>query len=159
MKNFLFLISILLIFSYASSQDKNLMDERFQKLSWIIDRWISPRGESITYENWNKVDDTTFSGESHTIENGDTVFTEQLRIEKIGNDVFYTAIVKHNPGPVHFKLVELCETKAVFSNPEHDFPSRIIYMLKDDGSLYARIEGKNKKGEEVNGEFFYTRAR
>jgi hypothetical protein len=159
MKNFLFLIFILLIFSHTSSQDKNLMDERFQKLSWIIDRWISLPGESITYENWSKVDDTTFSGESHTVKNGDTVFTEQLRIEKIDDDVYYTAIVKHNPAPVHFKLVELCETKAVFENPEHDFPNRIIYMLKDDGSMYARIEGKNKKGEEVNGEFFYTRAR
>ncbi len=159
MKKFLFLIFILLIFSFTSSQDKNSMDERFQKLSWIIDRWISPPGESITYENWVKIDDSTFSGESHTVENGDTVFSEQLRIEKIGDDVYYTAIVKHNPGPVHFKLVELGENKAVFENPEHDFPNRITYMLKDDGSLYARIEGKNKKGEEVTGEFFYTRAR
>jgi hypothetical protein len=143
----------------ASSQNKNTDSNPFEKLSWIVDRWISPLGESITYENWVRVDDTTFSGESHTIKDGDTVFTEQLKIEKIGDDIYYTAVVKHNPGPVHFKLVELGENKAVFENPKHDFPNRIIYMLKDDGTLYARIEGKNKKGEDAAGEFFYTRAR
>jgi hypothetical protein len=135
------------------------MDEKFKKLSWIVDSWISPPGESITYENWTKIDDTTFSGESHTIKNGDTVFSEQLKIEKISDDVYYTAIVKHNPGPVHFKLVELGENKAVFENAKHDYPNRIVYELKDDGSLYARIEGKNKKGEDVIGEFIFTRAR
>jgi hypothetical protein len=146
------------------SQDNNTDSNPFDKLSWIADRWISMPGESmpgvsITYENWVRLDDTSYSGESHTVNNGDTVFIEQLKIEKIGDDIFYTAIVEHNPGPVHFKLVELDLNKAVFENLEHDFPNRIIYMLKKDGSLYARIEGRNKKGEEVTGEFFYTRAR
>lgn len=140
-------------------QNKNAVSDTFEKLSWIEDNWISPQDGSIIYENWVRVDDSAYSGESYTVKNGVTVFTEKLKIEKIGDDIFYTAVVAHNPGPVHFKLVELDENKAVFENPEHDFPNRIIYMLKDDGLLYARIEGKNKKGEEVTGEFFYTRAR
>lgn len=156
----LFTLTLLfLLFTMVFSQDKNIDSNPFEKLSWIADRWISPPGESITYENWVRLDDTTYSGESHNVINGITVFAEQLKIEKIGDDIFYTAVVEHNPGPVHFKLVEFNENKAVFENPEHDFPNRIIYMLKDDGSLYARIEGKNKKGKEVIGEFFYTRVR
>lgn len=153
----------------AFSQDNNTDSNPFDKLSWIADRWISMPGEnmqgesipgeSITYENWVRLDDTAYTGESYTVKKGDIVFTEQLKIEKIGDDIFYTAIVEHNPAPVHFKLVELDLNKAVFENPEHDFPNRIIYMLKKDGSLYARIEGRNKKGEEITGEFFYTRAR
>ena len=159
MKTFFTLILLSLLFTMVSSQDKNTDLNPFEKLSWIVDRWISAPGESITYENWVKLDDTTFSGKSHTIKNGDTVFTEQLKIEKIGDEIYYTAVVKHNPDTVHFKLVELGENKAVFENPEHDFPNRIIYMLKADGTFYARIEGKNKKGEDAAGEFFYTRAR
>jgi hypothetical protein len=143
----------------AYSQDKNTDSNPFDKLSWIVDKWISQYGESITYENWVRLDDTTYSGESHTVRNGDTVFTEQLKIEKIGDDIFYTAVVEHNPGPVNFKLIKCEDNKAVFENPEHDFPNRIIYMLRDDGSLYARIEGKNKKGKKVYSEFFYTRVR
>jgi len=150
---------IFLIYTMAYSQDKNIDSNPFDKLNWIVDKWISTPGESITYENWVRLDDITYSGESHTIRNGDTVFTEQLKIEKVGDDIFYTAIVEHNPGPVSFKLIELEDNKAIFENPEHDFPNRIIYMLKDDGLLYARIEGKNKKGKEVYSEFFYTRVR
>ena len=154
-----FTLALILLCTMTYSQDKNIDSNPFDKLNWIVDKWISPPGESITYENWVRLDDTTYSGESRTVKDGDTVFTEQLKIEKIGDDIFYTAIVEHNPGPVSFKLIELEDNKAVFENPEHDFPNRIIYMLKDDGSLYSRIEGKNKKGEEVKDEFLYTRAR
>jgi hypothetical protein len=34
--------------------------------------------------------------------------------------------------------------KAVFENPQHDFPQRIIYRLEKDGSLAAAIEGMSK---------------
>jgi Domain of unknown function (DUF6265) len=159
LKWFCVLLIFFLFISMSDSQDKNTIENPIEKLSWIVDRWVSNDEESITYENWEMEDDTTFSGESYTVKNGDTVFNEQLKIEKIAEDVYYTAIVKHNPDPVHFKLVELGENKVVFENPEHDFPNKIMYMLKKDGSLYARIEGKNKKGEDVTGEFFYKRAR
>jgi hypothetical protein len=159
MKMFFISALLFLLFAMAYSQDKNTDSNPFDKLSWIVDKWISPPGESITYENWVRIDDTAYSGESHSVINGITVFAEQLKIEKIGGDIFYTAVVEHNPGPVYFKLIELDTNKAVFENPEHDYPNRIIYMLKDDGSLYAKIEGKNKKGKEVYSEFFYTRAR
>lgn len=42
---------------------------------------------------------------------------------------------------VAFKLVRNGPREAVFENPEHDFPQRIIYRLESDGALFARIEG------------------
>jgi hypothetical protein len=156
MKLLLFAVIFQLTFPMASSQYKN---NPFEKLSWIADRWVCKDGENVTYENWVKSGDTLFSGESYTVRDGDTVFTEQLKIEKLGDDVFYTAIVKHNPGPVSFKLVELDDNKAVFENPEHDFPNRITYELRDNSVLYARVEGKNKNDEDAAIEFFYTRVR
>jgi hypothetical protein len=41
-------------------------------------------------------------------------------------------------------MVELGDSRAVFENPEHDFPKRIIYRLTPDGSLNARVEGIEK---------------
>jgi hypothetical protein len=41
-------------------------------------------------------------------------------------------------------LIKLQSREAVFENPEHDFPRRIIYRLEPDGSLFARIEGMPK---------------
>jgi hypothetical protein len=129
------------------------------KLNWVLDKWVGEGNGGTMYESWVKTDDNLFKGDAYTIRNGDTVFTESLKIEKVGDDIFYVATVAHNPGPVSFKLVGLSDNEAVFENPEHDFPNRIIYTLRDDGSLYARIEGKNKKGVEKIGEFFFKKAR
>lgn len=143
----------------AISQDKNISESSFGKLGWLVDRWIYTEGKDITYENWAKTNDSLYSGESYTVRDGDTVFNEQLKIEKMGNDVFYTAIVKHNPGPVSFRMVELGDNKVVFENPERDFPARITYELRDNSMLYAKAEGKNKNGKATAFELFYTRAR
>jgi len=143
----------------ALSQDKNVTESPLEKLDWIIDRWIYTDSKEITYENWVKTNDSLYSGETYTVRDGDTVFNERLKIEKAGDDVLYTAIVKHNPGPVNFKLVELGDNKAVFENPEHDFPTRITYELRENSILYAKAEGKNKNGEATEFELFYARAR
>ena len=42
--------------------------------------------------------------------------------------------------PVPFRLVEASAQRAVFANPEHGFPARIVYWREGD-ELLARIEG------------------
>lgn len=114
-----------------------------QKLSWIIDRWVSTQGESISYEHWEKTSETLFTGGSETIKNGDTIFAEKLKIELIEGNIYYIADVSHNPAHVKFKLTRLTDTEAVFENPEHDFPQKITYK-HIEGSLHASIEGPGK---------------
>ena len=48
--------------------------------------------------------------------------------------------------------------KAVFENPAHDFPQRILYWLDGAGALHARIEGP-QDGKAVGEEWVWTRAR
>lgn len=114
------------------------------KLSWIVDRWISKEGASTSYEHWEKTSDVLFTGGSETVKNGDTVFAEKLKIEVIDGSIYYIADVSHNPEPVKFKLTYVTETEAVFENPQHDFPKKITYMLVE-GKLHASIEGPSKK--------------
>lgn len=143
----------------AQFHENNISEDPFEKLNWIVDNWIYKDGDNITYENWIKENDSLLIGESYTVRNSDTVFSEQLKIERIEGDVYYTAVVKHNPGPVRFMLVELGDNKAVFENPEHDFPNRIIYELRDNSVLHAKVEGKDKNGRAASLELFYKRVR
>ena len=79
-----------------------------------------------------------------------------MRIELLDSNIFYTVYVEHNKREVSFKLIKITTDKAVFENPEHDFPTRIIYMKKDKNTLHARIEGiRNGKKDAVD--FFITR--
>ena len=129
-----------------------------EKLEWIIDRWGNTSDGTSVYESWERVNDSLFKGESKTVKDDKIIFSEKLSIEKIGDNIFYTADVKHNPEPVHFKLINLTDTSATFENPEHDFPQRIIYELRNNTTLYARIEGKVKDKIESS-EFIMDRLR
>jgi hypothetical protein len=59
---------------------------------------------------------------------------------------------------VSFKLVKVNPSQAIFENPQHDFPQRIVYQRLIDGSLYASLEGvENGKPKRI--EFAMKRAR
>ena len=85
-------------------------------------------------------------GMSRTLANEKASEYEFLQIRQQGADIFYVAKPSGQP-EASFKLIRGSNREAVFENPEHDFPQRIIYRLQPDGSLLARIEGKNKNSE------------
>lgn len=45
----------------------------------------------------------------------------------------------------------------VFENPDHDFPTRIIYRLAEDGRLHAQVEGR-ENGVDRAAEWVFERA-
>jgi hypothetical protein len=150
----LFIFFIIIFVSMANSQSNRKMEE----LLWIVDNWVNAEGETVSYEHWEKVNDSLYEGGSETIKNGDTVFSEKLKILKENDDIFYVADVKHNPAPVYFKLTYSGTNKAVFENPEHDFPRKITYEI-ENGNLHAYIEGPSKKGSWKKVDFYFTRRR
>jgi Domain of unknown function (DUF6265) len=78
---------------------------------------------------------------------GKSVFFEYLRIESRGSDIYYVAHPKARTPGTDFKLTRLTRQEAVFENPAHDFPKRIIYRKSGDGKLSARIEGDGTEKE------------
>ena len=58
--------------------------------------------------------------------------------------------------PTRFTLVESSARRAVFANPAHDFPQRILYWLDDAGALHARVEGP-KGGKTVGMEWTWRK--
>ena len=57
-----------------------------------------------------------------------------------------------------FRAKEITPSSVIFENPEHDFPQRMIYLSKPDGSLLGRIEGTNK-GKQQAYDYPMTKAR
>jgi hypothetical protein len=82
-------------------------------------------------------------GMARTIVRDKTTEFEFLKIEQRENGIFYVASPQGRPG-TDFKLTRLSGTEAVFENPQHDFPKRIIYSKKADGSLVATIDAGEK---------------
>ena len=82
-------------------------------------------------------------GVGRTIVGDKTVGFEFLRIEQRVDGIYYVA--SPNGGPTtDFKMTRLIGQEVVFENPEHDFPKRIIYRKKSDGSLVASVDAGEK---------------
>ena len=80
-----------------------------------------------------------------------------MRIHQEADGLYFTA-QPSGQAQATFKLIRLRDNVAIFENPKHDFPQRVIYGLNADGSLRARIEGV-KNGKQRGIDFPFARAK
>jgi len=110
------------------------------ELSWISGRWQSAGGRAQVEEHWTQPAGGSMLGMSRTVAGDKTVEFEYLRIEQRDDGIYYVAHPKARCPGTDFKLTRLSGQEAVFENPQHDFPKRIIYRRAED-SLTATIDG------------------
>ncbi len=125
-------------------------------VAWLARAWVGTRssGSSIE-ERWSPPLGGAMLGVSRTVARGRMSAFEYLRIVERDGGLVYVA----QPGggaETEFVLTELAADRAVFDNPRHDYPKRIVYELSADGGLTATI-GFLKGGSPRR--FEYTRER
>lgn len=131
-------------------------------LSLIAGNWSMPGGEKpedgLIVESWVKVNDTVYAGKSYEVINGDSTLTETIELVKKGTDIFYipTVVAQNNQQPVSFRLTKTEGNKFTFENPQHDFPTTIVYDFQNDSTLKASVSG-TINGEIRAMDFFYQR--
>ena len=112
------------------------------ELGWITGDWqTTSRGCARIEEHWTTPDGLSMLGMGRTVAGGKTVEFEYLRIEQRVDAIYYVAHPKARCPGTDFKLTSLSTREAVFENPQHDFPKRVIYRKNPDGSLTASIDG------------------
>lgn len=110
-------------------------------MAWLSGAWTGTRGSQgqITFEErWSPPLGGSMLATSRTVSRGRMSAFEFLRIVEREGGLVYIA----QPGgrtPTEFVLTELGDTRAVFENPRHDFPQRIVYELSPEGRLTASI--------------------
>jgi hypothetical protein len=119
-----------------------------RELAFLAGCWEMRGAQQVIEEQWMKPAGDTMLGSSRTIRGEKTVFYEQVLLHKKEGEVFYTVRLAGRPDTTSFRLVKSTGSEAVFENPDHDFPRRIIYRKEADG-LFARIEGVQKGKEHA----------
>ena len=108
-------------------------------LSWISGNWAGTRSTGSTFEErWSPPKGGAMLATSRSVNARGQMFAfEYLRImEKEGGLVY---VAQPNGGTAtEFVMTEFSSKKAVFENPRHDFPKKIVYELTD-GGLTATI--------------------
>ncbi len=129
---------------------------RIEDLAFLAGSWRM-EGPPAIEEHWTKPAGGTLIGMGRVSGDGRTFFFEYLRIEKRADGIFYVAQPKGG-AKTDFRLVQLAPGEAVFENPQHDFPKRILYRRLDGDRLLARTEGDGTEKEKP-AEFLYQRAK
>lgn len=140
MSKFIRIFCFLLLISCSTQNDQL---PNFLALRGEWQRIDNEDDQAISKELWRLMKDGSLSGLGLTIENGDTIFVERLKILQDGVEVYYQADVSHNPEPVKFKWNQQMPNWQ-FENPDHDFPKVIKYVLEGD-TLKVEIAGDGKK--------------
>ena len=123
-------------------------------MAWLAGAFVGTRGAAGAVsieERWSPPLGGAMLGVSRTVSRGKMTAFEFLRIVERDGGLVYIA----QPGgvpPTEFVLTELGGTRAVFENPRHDFPQRIVYELSAEGVLSASI-GYVKGGRPQRFEF------
>ena len=107
-------------------------------MAWLADAWTGTNRSSSIEERWSPPKGGAMLGVSRTVKGDKMVGFEYLRIVEREDGLVYVA----QPGgssPTEFVLTELDSQRAVFVNPRHDYPQRIVYELSEEGALTASI--------------------
>ena len=134
-KSVLVTLVMLVLTINASTQTSTLAD-----LAWIAGAWQTEGGRRQTEEHWTQAAGATMLGMSRTIAGEKTVEFEYLRIEQRAEGIYYVAHPQARCPGTDFKLTRATATEAVFENPQHDFPKRIIYRKGADDTLTASVD-------------------
>ena len=160
----LILIAATTILSCTNSDQKGVNRNHkitygeIEKAGWFIGKWENNSSEGKASEIWERKNDSVFAGISNFIIRGDTVSSETISLEQIGNKLFYIPNVKgqNNGLPVRFVLTFSTTNQLVFENPGHDFHQKITYTQIKSDSLLAEISGMIN-GEQISRQFPMTR--
>jgi hypothetical protein len=138
------------------------------ELAWLAGHWVMSTTAGRVEELWLPPAGGTLYGVGRTLSDPECVgrrasyrttrFFEFLAIEpREGTGVATLAYVARPEGraPTEFLLVELSDGRAVFANPQHDFPKRIRYERRGD-ELHARVDDGTDDGQGED--FVYRRA-
>jgi hypothetical protein len=109
------------------------------QLAWLTGCWQIARGEQVIDEQWMAPRAGVMLGMSRTVRAGRTTATEFVTLRIVDGTIVYEA----NPSgqkPTPFRATTASPDRAVFENPSHDYPKRIVYERKADAAITASID-------------------
>jgi hypothetical protein len=150
------LVGVLLLSAFAHAQapaaKPTLLD-----FAWLAGQWRIEQADGQVDEQWMAPAGGLMMGMARNIQAGKVREYEFTLLRQEANgDIFYVASPSKQT-ETSFKLTSLRGGEAVFENPQHDFPKKIVYARQADGSLLAAIEGPGRDGKPRRVEYPFKR--
>ena len=123
-------------------------------VAWLAGAWVGTRSSGASIEErWCPPLGGAMLAVSRTVNTSGKMFAfEFLRIVEREGGLVYIAQPNGAP-PTEFVLTELSAKRAVFDNPRHDYPKRIVYEVTAEGGALSATTGQIKGGTPRRYEF------
>ncbi len=128
-----------------------------EDFAWLTGHWRLEKGGRVIDEQWMAPAGGVMLGMARTVKDGRVVEHEFVQLRAGADDIVAYRVSASGQPEVVFRLASLKDGKAVFENLQHDFPQRISYEQRPDGSLLAAIEGPGRDGQLKRIEYPYQR--
>lgn len=97
-----------------------------------------------TFENWERTTDFGYSGIGFTMQNGDTIKQEKMKLFKQNGNWYLIVKVPEELENVTFAMIESNQYSFICTNDSIDFPNRIKYWAENK-KLKATVSGNDLK--------------
>lgn len=140
-KKITFLLLTLSLFSCNPSGKTE--KDKIKAAHWLLGKWENKTSDGTLSEIWEKVNDSTFEGESYFVKSQDTIHAESIILQQKGEQLSYKTIIQGQNGnkPMIFPLTEEAENLFVFENHKQDYPQKIQYKFISKDRFSAEISG------------------
>ena len=125
------------------------------RLQWMAGCWRAESPRRTVEEQWMKPAGGLLLGMSRASRADSVLSWELARIETEGGRLQFVAWPS-GQRQAAFAATIVNDSMVVFTNPQHDFPQRIMYLRRGTDSLLARVEGP-VQGETRGLDFLYAR--
>ena len=135
------LIPLALLLSVPSFAEKDA--GKIDSLAWMAGKWSGPMWGGEFVATYGAPAGGKLISFSELLKEGHAAFYEFEVFEATDQGLVFTPY----PGGRRketFKLASSDAAKAVFENPDKDFPQRVGYESPDDATLIGRIEGQHE---------------
>jgi hypothetical protein len=141
----------------AAGQSPTYSQAAMEGLAWLEGSWDRETRRGVTTERWSRLDDGNYRGDAIVAPpDGPDRTIERLQLVLRADEVIYIA-EPVGQTRTEFTLTSWNETEFVFENPEHDFPTKIVYTRTGDGTMTATISGPDANGDTQEIDFNFTR--
>jgi hypothetical protein len=111
------------------------------QMAWLKGCWVQTKPNGVVEELWMGPGGGVMLGLGRTLRDGKLRDHEFVRIVEVDSSLAYVAEPSGQPKAT-FPLKSLTADEAVFEDPAHDFPQRVIYRRLGPDAVTGRIEGQ-----------------
>ena len=152
-KTLILLIGFLIISCNQTKKENQKIDvksitvtEKSENFDWLLGKWkrLNEEEGKETFENWEKIKETEYSGIGFTIQKGDTIKQEKILLTKDNGKWNLTVKAPEELEFTTFIGVSHNENEFTCENHEIDFPNKIKYW-KSEHKIKATVSGSGMK--------------